>query len=114
MIALPGLIIALAIVAVLGSSLQKRNDRHHRGDADAGSSYRPLSGAVYQGTGLRSSGKSYWLFSKRIVFRHIAPNCMAIALVVGTYYLGAAILIEASSASWGWAFHRTFPVGVGC
>ena len=32
----------------------------------------------------------------RIVFRHITPNCMAIALVVGTYYLGLAIIIEAS------------------
>ena len=34
--------------------------------------------------------------SKRILFRHITPNCMAIVLVVGTYYLGLAITIEAS------------------
>ena len=32
----------------------------------------------------------------RIVFRHILPNCFAIYLVLATYYLGFAIIIEAS------------------
>ena len=32
----------------------------------------------------------------RLVFRHITPNCMAIVLVVGTYYVRLAITIEAS------------------
>ena len=34
--------------------------------------------------------------SKRIIFRHIAPNCFAVVLVIATYYLGLAITIEAS------------------
>lgn len=32
----------------------------------------------------------------RIVFRHIVPNCFATYLVLATYYLGFAIIIEAS------------------
>ena len=96
MTALPGLIIALAIVAVLGSSLQNvviaiiigmlapvvRTVR---------SQVLTLKELDYV-LAARAIGAS----SKRIVFRHITPNCMAIVLVVGTYYLGLAITIEAS------------------
>lgn len=32
----------------------------------------------------------------RIIFRHIVPNCFATYLVLATYYLGFAIIIEAS------------------
>lgn len=32
----------------------------------------------------------------RIVFRHIVPNCLATYLVLATYYLGFAIIIESS------------------
>jgi len=96
MTALPGLIIALAIVAVLGSSLQNviiaiivgmlapvvRTVR---------SQVLTLKELDYV-LAARAIGAS----SRRIVFRHITPNCMAIVLVVGTYYLGLAITIEAS------------------
>lgn len=96
MTALPGLIIALAIVAVLGSSLQNviiaiivgmlapvvRTVR---------SQVLTLKELDYV-LAARAIGAS----SKRILFRHITPNCMAIVLVVGTYYLGLAITIEAS------------------
>jgi peptide/nickel transport system permease protein len=96
MIALPGLIIALAIVAVLGSSLQNvviaivigmlapvvRTVRSQV------LSLKELD-YVLAATAIGAS-------SKRIIFRHIAPNCMAIILVVATYYLGLAITIEAS------------------
>ncbi len=96
MMALPGLIIALAIVAVLGSSLQNvviaivigmlapvvRTVR---------SQVLTLKELDYvlAATAIGAS-------SKRIIFRHIAPNCVAIILVVATYYLGLAITIEAS------------------
>ena len=33
---------------------------------------------------------------RRIVFRHIVPNCFATYLVLATYYLGFAIIIESS------------------
>ncbi len=96
MTALPGLIIALAIVAVLGSSLQNviiaiivgmlapvvRTVR---------SQVLTLKELDYV-LAARAIGAS----SRRIIFRHITPNCMAIVLVVGTYYLGLAITIEAS------------------
>lgn len=96
MTALPGLIIALAIVAVLGSSLQNviiaiivgmlapvvRTVR---------SQVLTLKELDYV-LAARAIGAS----SRRIVFRHITPNCLAIVLVVGTYYLGLAITIEAS------------------
>ena len=96
MMALPGLLIALAIVAVLGSSLQNviiaivigmlapvvRTVRSQV------LSLKELD-YVLAATAVGAS-------SKRIIFRHIAPNCMAIVLVVATYYLGLAIPIEAS------------------
>jgi peptide/nickel transport system permease protein len=96
MIALPGLIIALAIVAVLGSSLQNVMIAIIIGMLmpvvrTVRSQVLSIKELDYV-LAARSIGAS----SKRIVFRHITPNCMAIALVVGTYYLGAAILIEAS------------------
>ncbi|MCH7713636.1 MAG: ABC transporter permease [Chloroflexi bacterium] len=34
--------------------------------------------------------------AQRIVFRHIAPNCFATYLILASYYLGFAIIIEAS------------------
>ena len=96
MIALPGLIIALAIVAVLGSSLQNVMIAIIVGMLapvvrTVRSQVLSLKELDYV-LAARAIGAS----SKRIVFRHIAPNCLAIVLVVGTYYLGAAILIEAS------------------
>ena len=33
---------------------------------------------------------------RRIIFRHIVPNCFATYLVLATYYLGFAIIIESS------------------
>ena len=96
MMVLPGLIIALAIVAVLGSSLQNvliaivvgmlapvvRTVR---------SQVLTLKELDYV-LAARAIGAS----SNRILFRHIAPNCVAIILVIATYYLGLAITIEAS------------------
>jgi ABC-type dipeptide/oligopeptide/nickel transport system permease subunit len=32
----------------------------------------------------------------RIVARHVLPNCLAIYLILATYYLGFAIILEAS------------------
>ena len=96
MMALPGLIIALAIVAVLGSSLQNVVIAIVIGMISP--VVRTVRSQVLSIKELdyvlaaRAVGAS----SKRIVFRHIAPNCMAILLVVATYYLGLAITIEAS------------------
>ncbi len=96
LMALPGLIIALAIVAVLGSSLNNvilaivigmiapviRTVR---------SQVLSIKELDYV-TAAQAIGAPPW----RVVFRHIVPNCFAIYLVLATYYLGFAIIIEAS------------------
>ena len=96
LMALPGLIIALAIMAVLGPSLNNviiaivigmlapvvRTIR---------SQVLTLKELDYV-LAARAIGAS----STRIVFWHIAPNCFATYLVMATYYLGFAIIIEAS------------------
>ncbi len=96
LLALPGLIIALAIMAVLGPSLNNviiaivigmlapviRTVR---------SQVLSLKELDYV-LAARAIGAS----GTRIVFRHIAPNAFATYLVLATYYLGFAIIIEAS------------------
>lgn len=95
MMALPGLIIALAIMAVLGPSLNNiiiaivvglvapvvRTVRSQV------LSLKELD-YVLAATAVGAS-------SKRIIFRHIVPNCFATYLILATYYLGFAIIIEA-------------------
>ncbi len=96
LMALPGLIIALAIVAVLGSSLPNVMIAIVIG------MLAPVIRTVRSQV-LTTKELDYILAARaigasplRLVFRHITPNCMAIALVVATYYLGLAITIEAS------------------
>ena len=94
--ALPGLVIALAIVAVLGPSLN--NVILAIIIALAPTVVRTVRAQV-----LSLKEMDYILAAKalgatpsRIILRHIAPNCFAIYLVVGTYYLGLAIITESS------------------
>jgi ABC-type dipeptide/oligopeptide/nickel transport system permease subunit len=96
LMALPGLIIALAIIAVLGSSLNNviiaivigmiapvvRTVR---------SQVLSIKELDYI-TAARAVGASPF----RLIFRHIVPNCFAIYLILASYYLGFAIIIEAS------------------
>ena len=117
MMALPGLIIALAIVAVLGSSLQNVVI------AIVVGMLAPVVRTVRaQVLTLKEldyvlAARAIGASSNRIIFRHIAPNCVAIVLVIATYYLGLAITIEASLsflgvgvppdvASWGGMLKR--------
>jgi peptide/nickel transport system permease protein len=96
MMALPGLIIALAIVAVIGSSLQNVILAIVIGMV------APLVRTVrsqvltLKETDYVLAARAVGASSKRIIFRHIAPNCFAVVLVIATYYLGLAITIEAS------------------
>ena len=96
LMSIPGLILALAIMAVLGSSLNNvilaivigmlapviRTVR---------SQVLTLKEMDYV-TAARAIGAR----PNRIVFRHIMPNCFAIYIIMATYYLGFAIIIEAS------------------
>ncbi|HEY5867758.1 MAG TPA: ABC transporter permease [Candidatus Tectomicrobia bacterium] len=96
MMAVPGLIIVLAIMAVLGSSLNNviiaivigmlapvvRTVR---------SQVLSLKEMEYI-VAARAIGAS----AARIIGRHIMPNCLAIYLILATYYVGFAIILEAS------------------
>ena len=96
LMSLPGLLIALAIMAVVTASMNTvilaivigmiapviRTVR---------SQVLSLKELDYV-TAARAIGAS----PNRIVLRHIVPNCFATYLVLATYYLGFAIIIEAS------------------
>ena len=96
LMALPGLIIALAIVAVLGSSLNNVIVAIVIGMmAPVIRTVRSQVLSVKEMdyiTASRAVGAAPW----RIVFRHIMPNCFATYLIMATDYLGFAIIIEAS------------------
>jgi len=96
MMAVPGLIIVLAMMAVLGSSL------HNVIIAIVIGMLAPVVRTVRSQllsvkemeyvTAARAIGAS----AARIIGRHIMPNCLAIYLILATYYLGFAIILEAS------------------
>ena len=95
--AIPGIILALVIMAALGSSsvtnviialvfvLTPASIRTVRSQALA---VREMDYVL----AARAVGASDW----RIIFRHMVPNCFAIFMIVFTIYLGYAILVEAS------------------
>ena len=118
LLALPGLIVALAIMAVLGASL------NNVVIAVVVGMLAPVIRTVRsQVLSLKEldyvlAARAVGACSKRIVFRHIAPNAFATCLVLATYYLGYAIIIEASLSflglgsppdipSWGTVLART-------
>lgn len=94
--AIPGLILLLAVVSVLGSSLTNiiialcifvtpRTVRIVRGEVIVARQVDYVDAA-------RSLGAS----TPRVMFRHILPNVMAPILIIGSVTVGQAILIEAS------------------
>jgi len=112
MLAFPALILALAIMAVLGPSLMNvilaisiptipRANRVVRSVALTVKEFQYIEAA-------RATGAS----QLRIIVKHVLPNCMASYLIVSTAFLATAIMIEASlsflglgvpppEASWG-------------
>jgi peptide/nickel transport system permease protein len=96
MMAVPGLIIVLAIMAVLGSSL------HNVIIAIVIGMLAPVVRTVRSQV-LSVKEMEYVVAARaigapaaRIIVRHIMPNCLAIYLILATYYLGFAIILEAS------------------
>jgi peptide/nickel transport system permease protein len=96
MMALPGLIIALAVVAVLGSSLQNVIIAIVIGMLAPVVRTVRAQVLTIKELDYVIAARAIGASSNRIIFRHIAPNCVAIILVIATYYLGLAITIEAS------------------
>jgi peptide/nickel transport system permease protein len=96
MMAVPGLIIVLAIMAVLGSSLNNVIIAIVIGMlAPVVRTVRSQVLSVKEMeyiVAARAIGAS----APHIIGRHIMPNCLAIYLILATYYVGFAIILEAS------------------
>ena len=96
MMAVPGLIIVLAMMAVLGSSL------NNVVIAIVIGMLAPVVRTVRsQVLSLKEmeyvvAARAIGARSARVIARHIMPNCFAIYLILATYYLGFAIILEAT------------------
>jgi len=96
LLAFPTLIMALAIMAVLGTSLNNTV-------IAIAIPFIPRSGRVVRSAALAVKESQYVEVSRavgcrsvRLVFRHVIPNCVAPYLIIATALLGSAILVEAS------------------
>jgi peptide/nickel transport system permease protein len=96
MMAVPGLIIVLAIMAVLGSSLNNVIIAIVIGMLAP--VVRTVRSQVLSVKEMEYvvAARAIGARSMRVVLRHIMPNCLAIYLILATYYLGFAIILEAS------------------
>ena len=93
----PLIILALAVVAILGTGVAQRHAGHHRADDPA---LRP-GGALERARHPRDAvhrrrARRRASATRRIIFRHMLPNVMAPYLIMLTAFLGQAILLEAS------------------
>ena len=109
LMAFPTLFLALAIMAVLGTSVTNviialaipfmpRANRVVRSVAIAVKEFQYVEAA--RAVGARPS---------RIILRHLVPNCMASYLIVFTSMIGTAILIEASLSFLGLGIPPPYP-----
>ena len=96
MIAFPTLILAIAIMAALGASLNNVV-------IALSIAYVPLTTRILRAQGLAVNEMDYILAARavgasawRIMTRHMIPNLLALYIVIVTYYLGAAIIAEAA------------------
>ena len=96
MLSIPGLLLALALMATLGSGVEKVIFALSIG-------YVPRTLRVMRGTVLSVKENVYIDASRaigaapmRIMFRHVLPNVMAPYLIIATSLLGTAILAEAT------------------
>ena len=96
MMAFPALILAIAIMAALGSSLNNVV-------IALSIIYIPSTARILRAQALAINEMDYILAARavgagtwRIIFRHIIPNCFAVFIVIVTFHLGGAIIAEAS------------------
>jgi len=93
---IPFLVLALTIVAMLGSSLSNVT-------MALAIAFTPATNRVVRGAALSTKENAYvdaarsiGCSHRRILLRHILPNVFAPIMVVATVYLGSAIIAEAS------------------
>ncbi len=96
MIAFPGLVLALALMAALGSSINNVI-------IALSISFLPTTARVVRSQAMAIKEMDYVLAahavgasSLRIIFRHMVPNVFAIFIVTFTFLMGTAIIAEAS------------------
>ena len=92
MMAVPGLIIVLAIMAVLGSSLHNVIIAIVIGML--ATVVRTVRSQVLSVKEMEYivAARAVGASAARIIGRHIMPNCLAIYLILATYYVGFAII----------------------
>ncbi len=96
LMAFPGLLLALAIMAALGSSVENVI-------IALVIIYIPSTARILRSQALAVKGMDFILASRavgaghwRIMLRHMVPNCLALYIVIVTFQLGGAIIAEAS------------------
>ena len=96
MMAFPALILAIAIMAALGASLNNVI-------IALSIAFMPSTARVLRSQALAVKEMDYILAARavgaghgRIIFRHMIPNCFALYIVLVTVFLGAAIVAEAT------------------
>ena len=93
----PLIILALAVVAILGTGVAQRHPGHHDPDDPALRPRRALERARHPRDAVRRRGARRRASAHaRIILRHMLPNVMAPYLIMLTAFLGQAILLEAS------------------
>ena len=95
MIAFPLLILAIAIMSLLGASVENVI-------IALSIAFIPSTARIMRSQALAVKEMDYVLAATavgasdiRIIVRHMIPNCMAVYIVITTYLLGAAIIAEA-------------------
>ena len=96
MMAFPGLLLAIAIIAALGSSINNVI-------IAISITYIPSTARILRSQALAIKEQDYILAARavgagnrRIVLKHMIPNCFAVFIVIVTFHLGGAIIAEAS------------------
>ncbi len=96
LLALPGLVLPLALLASLGAGLPTVS-------LALGIAFTPVSARLMRGQALSVLSREYITAAiatgargPRIVFRHVAPNCMAPIIVQASLAMGVAVIAEAS------------------
>ena len=95
MMAFPLLILAIAIMSLLGASVENVI-------IALSIAFIPSTARIMRSQALAVKEMDYILAARavgagntRIILRHMIPNCMAVYIVITTYLLGAAIIAEA-------------------
>ncbi len=96
MMAFPGIVLAVAIMAAIGARLE--NVIIALGVVQIPRVTRVVRSVVFTivHTQYIEAGRALGLSDRRILLRHILPNCIAPMIVQGTFIFGFAVLSEAS------------------